>query len=410
MGGSRTVRLLFPNGGKERQTGGGIVKQIQEKSRFTGRILSYKNVNTARQWELDMARTAMILCLPLIHCINECTDEADLAGGIPYLFDTIIGGPFSAPMYMFAMGVGMVYTKDSNPMHHLMRGLKILLTGYLLNICRFLLPYLAGYALTGEKEKYMEPLLYKLLGNDILIFAGMAMMLMALLIRMEIPDAGLIVIGLGLSGMGTYFNGTDVKSPIGNIFLGYLIGTEDAAGLVVSDFPICNWLLFPFYGYVFGKVLKRVKDKDRFYLLLSAPALVFAVIYFAIGLYKKTGMFGEGQNCYYHMIFGDALASLALTIGRIGVYYYISIQIPEKAVKLCQGISRNITSIYCIHWVLVIVVTNLVLYIAGGTQELEPYRTVLLGCGISAVSVLTAHLYEMWKNKKRRWRRIEKAT
>lgn len=34
-----------------------------------------------------------------------------LESGIPYLFDTVIGGPFSAPMYLFAMGISMDYTR-----------------------------------------------------------------------------------------------------------------------------------------------------------------------------------------------------------------------------------------------------------------------------------------------------------
>ena len=103
------------------------------------KIFSDKPVNLDRQWELDLARSVIIFCLALIHCTIECTSDEGLVSGIPYLFDTIIGGPFSAPMYMFVMGIGMAYTKKNTPEHHFRRGLHIFVLGYILNICEILL-------------------------------------------------------------------------------------------------------------------------------------------------------------------------------------------------------------------------------------------------------------------------------
>ena len=74
-------------------------------------LLADKPVNTGRQTDLDIAKAQMVLMLPFIHCIIECTSDEGLCSGIPYLFDTIIGGPFSAPMYLFAMGIGIVYSR-----------------------------------------------------------------------------------------------------------------------------------------------------------------------------------------------------------------------------------------------------------------------------------------------------------
>ena len=119
------------------------------------KIFADKEINCGRQRELDLARSVIIFCLALIHCTIECTSDEGLTSGIPYLFDTIIGGPFSAPMYMFVMGIGMLYTRKNSPMQHLYRGAKILVAGYALNICRFLIPYLIGYAITGEYDKYI---------------------------------------------------------------------------------------------------------------------------------------------------------------------------------------------------------------------------------------------------------------
>ena len=357
------------------------------------KIFSNEQINTSRQREFDLARAVIIFCFALIHVTIECSTDEGLCSGIPYLFDTVIGGPFSAPMYMFVMGVGMCYTRKNSPMEHFVRGAKILAVGYILNICRFLIPYSIGYAITGDYGYYIEPLLYKVLGNDILIFAGLAMMIMALFVKLKLSNIVMLIIATVMCGFGTLLNGVDVGTPLGNIFLGYLIGTEDAAGMVLSDFPILNWLMFPICGYAFASVLKRVKDKNLFYLTFSLPALIIAIVYFTFGIYFERGMFGEGQNCYYHMIFSDVLASLCLTVGMVGVYHFIVKIIPKKLFYIAWSISENITPIYFTHWVLVSFVVNLWMYVIRGTTILTSWQIVGLGTLISIAAIVIAHFF-----------------
>ena len=371
--------------------------------RIRDKIFSDNEINIGRQKELDLARAFIIFCLALIHVTIECSSDEALTSGIPYLFDTVIGGPFSAPMYMFVMGIGMVYTAKNTPYKHFVRGLKIFILGYLLNICRFVIPYSIGYAITGEYATYIEPLIYKALGNDILIFGGIAMIVMALFIKLKLSNVVMLIIATIMCAFGTLLNGVDVGSPLGNIFLGYLIGTEDAAGMVLSDFPLLNWMMFPVCGYVFGSVLKKVKDKKLFYLTFSLPAIIIAIMYFTYGIYFEIGMFGEGQNCYYHMIFSDVLASLLLTIGLIGVYYGLLNVIPKWIENIAVSISGNITSVYCIHWVLVSFVVNVWMYIVRGTTLLTSPQIVALGSAISIASIVIAHYFTKWKGRLKKY-------
>lgn len=358
------------------------------------KIFSNELVNTSRQKELDLARAIIIFCFAIIHVIIECTTDEGLCSGIPYLFDTIIGGPFSAPMYMFIMGVGMCYTRKNSTMEHFVRGTKIFAVGYVLNVCRFLIPYSIGFWITGDYAYYIEPLLYKVFCNDILTFAGLAMMIMALFVKLKLSNVMMLIIATVMCGFGTFLNGVDVGAPLGNIFLGYLIGTEDAAGMVLSDFPVLNWMMFPVCGYVFGDLLKRVKDKKLFYLIFSFPVLIIAIVHFAWGIYFRKGMFGETQNCYYHMVFSDALASLCLTIGMIGVYYFIVKILPDKVFGIAQSISENITPIYFTHWVLVSVVVNLCMFVIRGTTILTPWQAVGLGTVISVAAIIIVHIFK----------------
>lgn len=356
-------------------------------------------VNYGRQREIDLAKCMAVLCLAIIHCIIECTPEEQLVSGIPYLFDTIIGGPLSAPVFMFAMGAGVVYQNNKSIKAGMQRGLRIIFIAYMLNIFRFLIPYLIGFGITGDREKYIEPLLYKVLCNDILLFAGLALLLIALFRKLKLKDWHMVVIALLASVAGTMLNGIDVNSALGNIFIGYLIGTEDLAGMVMSYFPLLNWLIFPVSGYVFGKRLLRLKDKNMFYGILSAICIPTAVLYYAIGIIYERGMFGEGQNCYYHLQFSDAIGAILSTLGVLGICHLLVQYLPEWVRRLSESISRNVNSIYCIHWIFVVYITNLGLYIRRGTQELPVGLTLLLGVAIEIASIFIANMW--WRIKKR---------
>lgn len=372
-----------------------MIKNFREK------VFSDSPINNGRQHELDLARAVVVFFLAYIHLTIECSTDEALGSGIPYLFDTIIGGSFSAPMYMFVMGVGMFYTTRSTPKDHFIRGAKILALSYVFNICRFLIPSLIGYGITGEAAKYLQPLPYKVLGNDILTFAGIAMMLMALLLALRTPKWVMLALAFATSALGTLLNGVDVKNDLGNIFLGYLIGTEDAAGNVLSDFPLLNWLIFPLVGYLFAGVLVRVKDKKAFYLSFTPVCAVFTAVYYIYGIKYGIGMFGEGQNCYYHMVFTDAIVSLTLTFGLIGIYYFLSLILPQWILRLSGEISQNITPVYCIHWVFVFVIADLVLYIARGSQILTSGQILLLGTVISIISIVIAHYFGKFMERRK---------
>lgn len=364
------------------------------------KIFSDEIVNSGRQPELDLAKAVLIFCLALVHCIIECTPKEQLAHGVPFLFDSVIGGPLGAPMFMFAMGFGMVYTRRRAPGDYARRGVRIGITGYALNICRFLFPFLAGYLLTGDLEKYIAPLPYRVFCNDMLQFAAIAMAVIALFVRLRLSNAAMLLISLGMSVLGTYLSGLDAGSPAGNIFLGYLIGTEDPAGMVFSDFPLLNWLIVPVSGYVFGAVLLHVKNKDLFYGILSTACVLICVIYFPPAIRGGWGMFGEGQNCYYHIVTTDVLVSIAAAIGILGIYHALAGHLPKTVLCRATEISRNINTVYCIHWVFVMWITNVVLYILRGTQELPVPVTLLLGTGISFVSIAAARFWSAYRQSR----------
>jgi len=369
------------------------------KNSLKNRIYADGEVNQDRQIELDLARAVVVICLALVHCTIECTPESGLVSGIPYLFDSIIGGPLSAPLLMFVMGVGIVYARRGKPKHFFLRGLRLVFANYLLNICRFLIPFLIGHEMTGDHERFISPLLYLVLENDVLMFAGLALMIMSLLLYYRVPDGMMLAGSFGLSLIATLIEGIDVGSPLGNILLGYLIGTEDAAGMVCSYFPVAHWLVVVVCGFWFGKRLRRMQDKALFYRIVSPVCLVITVVYFAVGIHNELGMFGEGQLCYYHLSTPDMMASICAVFAVLGPYDWLARRLPQKVLDLALEISRNINAVYCIHWVILSMIVNVVIYPQRGTPELPVGTMLLLGLCISITSIWLAHFWSQRKRK-----------
>ena len=371
------------------------MKQIKQ-------LLDKAEVNTGTQEEISSARALFVITVAQIHCFIECTSEEGLAHGIPYLFDTVIGGPFSAPMLMFAMGICIVYASHKKWQDLLKRGIRLFVLGFILNIARYTIPYLVGFGLTGNYEKYIEPLAYRTFGNDILQFAGLSLCVISLFMEFRLSDMSMLIIALICSVAGTLLNGIDAGETAVNIILGHLIGIEDADGMVMADFVLLNWLIVPVCGYLFGKRLRHVKDKKRLYQLISPICLLICAVYFSVGIIGSRGMFGEGQNCYYHITTPDVFICILLSLGMLGVHYFVMHHIPQQCAAVIDKISRELTSIYCIHWVFVVFITNIFLYIARGTQELSVFQIFLLAIGITVLSIWIA---DLWKQivKGKKW-------
>ena len=61
-------------------------------------------VNVGRQQEIDLARAIPVFFLPAVHTVIECTPVERIYDPIPFFFNIVIGQPFGAPMFIFAMG------------------------------------------------------------------------------------------------------------------------------------------------------------------------------------------------------------------------------------------------------------------------------------------------------------------
>jgi hypothetical protein len=86
----------------------------------------------------------------------------------------LVGGPFAAPVFMFTMGVGMVYSRNQEPRYLIVRGIKLLQLGFFVNIGEFFVPYFLTGNLMNDWKRFPIANGLLLFCIDILAFAGMA--------------------------------------------------------------------------------------------------------------------------------------------------------------------------------------------------------------------------------------------
>ena len=357
--------------------------------------------NTGRQFELDVFKFILIYRLAIVHVFVDGSPEAALDRlSIPYYFDSVVGGVIGPTRFMIMMGLGLAYTRHNSPNEVFRRGVKIWLTGFVLNIFRYLLPSLVGYGVTGDYENFMEPLAYLVFGNDILQFAGLAMMFMSLLLHLKLSIPKIFALSVGMSIVGTIFRSVDLHNNVLNVILGHFIGIETESGdpYIYSDFPLLIWFIFYAFGYLFGYYYQRLKNKDRFYNIVSPICLVIAVAFCAWEIVGGFGMMmGEGANVFYHMTTPEAFICIIACIGFLNIPYYISKIVPENLKRPIERVSRNVNTIYCIHWVIVFWIVDLLIYCINGSTIIPPIPAYLLGLAIIIVSIYLADVWSKFK-------------
>jgi hypothetical protein len=79
----------------------------------------------------------------------------------------------------------------------------------------------------------------------------------------------------------------------------------------------------------------------------------------------------------------------------LGVWYSVSECISARIMAFFTDVSSKITSFYCIHWVFVRTITNVILYIKNGTQVLPVWKTLVLSVCIILVTLV---LTDVWRN------------
>ena len=322
-------------------------------------------VNVGRQKELDWAKSFAIVAMICVHVYEQISvvDTEVVPTDAFRIILEFVAGPLAAPLFMFCMGVGIMYSKNTAPAQMVKRAFNLLRNGYLLSFFKGTLPTAIAIVLGFAVPWTLAESFFLV---SILQFAGMAFLTIALMRKMNISLPVMLVISLVLSVLGGQLSKLDFSGSWLQYLFGLFFETND-----VTTFPLFRWIFYPVFGMIFGYFLLRTTDKNRFYLRIFPIGILgtvaFSIIYTALGFDIRTMFMLSGRVYYSQSLLHHLFISLVI-MAALPVYYFLSVKIKaEPVTKAVSYLGKNLDVIYLTQWMIICYLQSF-LIIAGDVK------------------------------------------
>lgn len=314
-------------------------------------LFSEDLTNVGRQKEFDYIKLITIVVMVLIHMWEYCTNInlEVLPKGFFHNLLQFLAGPLGAPMFMVAMGIGVLYSKNSTPRALFKRGINLFVIAYVLNIFRFVIPY--TFFAIANRTFDMDTCLSVLLNGDILQFAGFSFMLIALFMHLNLSVLVINGIALFMQLVGFYLSRNCPIDTELKYVLGLFYKTQD------MSFPLLQWFIFPCFGMLFATFLRHAIDKDALYKALLKICGTLLIVYtFSLSLneYNVQYVYGLAEDVFYNQDFIKTLFTLlAIIVEIVTIYFLFCKREFAKLDKFAAFAGKNLNAIYIVQWLLV---------------------------------------------------------
>ncbi len=323
------------------------------------RYFAKEKVNAGRQPELDWLKAVCILMMIILHVYDDCGSEP---GGPLYGFFDYACTFLGAAAFMICMGIGMRYSRKQDAKSYVLRGFEILTVGQFLNLLRNALPNLIAWWATGKNIFIAQSLL--VLQADILTFAGLAFLLIALLKQLKASDECILAVGMVMNVLALPIHHF-LKLPENYLtgqFLGFFVLTDQAA-----FFPLMSYFVFVAFGYYIGSLYPRIADKRALsnrVLLVCVPVVV---IYYALRINVPFPFLPEfnSQEQYIMNPATDAVATCMVSLIALAAFSRFSERMGGKVPGFVKHISAHINQYYCVSNVFTFQMLTLLLAVTG---------------------------------------------
>ena len=300
-------------------------------------------VNVGRQRELDIAKGIFIIFMSFSHCIEILGWFFDpSASGSPswHDFDMVIKS--LAIVVITCMGISLCYSSKQSAGSLFRRAVGMLGTVALLELSRTILPCFIEWLIFRDLSSIRYA--YQFLSVDIFQFATMAFAVIALFKKMKLKPLTMVLIAAVFSVIGQLLQGVSTGSTVGDMAVGFLWHSYDAA-----YFPLLNWLIVPVIGYALGHAWLHLRDKDSFFKLITPISWIITVLYFVSMVLVGEWYYFSG-GCYCGIGLLDVIFMYAVFFAIAGTSFFVSRGLPRISHHL-ESMGIRISSIYCIHWV-----------------------------------------------------------
>ena len=324
---------------------------------MNSRFFAKEKINTGRQSELDLLKALCVVGMIFTHVFLDLGKDV-----LPSVIDDYLTEFFGASTFMISMGIGMCYMHRQSPASYLVRGFGLLTIGQFLNILRNALPNLIAWWATGKQFFIANSLL--VIQSDILTFAGLAFLVMALFKKCRLKNGAIL--------------GISVLMSLAALILWHVAPLPDSyllqqfmAFFVISDaeayFPLFCYFIFVAFGYFVGGYYPRIKDKkalaNRVMLVCFPLVLIYYICRFTMNMSYLPEL---GSDMQYNMKpTPDAIANCLFTLGFLALLAKFMEAVGGKLPAVVSHFSANINNYYCIHYMFVLPVQTILIATTG---------------------------------------------
>jgi len=335
---------------------------------------------------LDLTKTFILLVSMIgIHSFYDLTllDVADSSVGSVI---NVLSGSFGAPVFMFCMGLTLGFSRYQSPRDWLKRGFSLLTLGMLVNVLRWGTFAFDAYW-TNQPELYKGvALIYNV---DIMQFAGLAFMLLALLNYLRLNHWTILSIGVVLNLIGSLLEGHHTDSYVLNQFLGYFYPTPTCC-----CFPLLNWFIFVAAGNSLGALYRKTNDIGRFFRWMLPIGGIVTAVYLYLTIVVEVPMLRtlQGDWGLYWMNPYDALpTAFFIAPFMLGVFWLLGKLIPDSWMRVLSYPSRHINQVFCISWIWIMWTAHVFLFIPKATTNAA---FIIAWLSMIALTMLSIYTYE----------------
>lgn len=340
--------------------------------------------------ELDLTKTFIIIISMIgIHTMYELADF-EITGAASVL--NILATAWGAPVFMFCMGVALCFSHNATTVSWFRRGIYLFTIGMVLNVLRY--GPMAFTAHAANQPELMKGLA-QIFNVDILQFAGLSFMLLALCKKLKMNAWSILALSVQMNIIGTLLIGCNTSNYAVNQILGYFYHTPTC-----SCFTLLNWFIFVAAGNLFGKAYVECENKGKLYRYIIPICGVVAIVHQYLSITGGAPFFKTLQNDweFYSMATPDALCiAFGVAPFMLGIFYLIAKIIPKKWMDVLAYPSIHINQFYCISWVWI-------MWIAYFLYFIEPATTfasfVPRWIGIFALTTVTIVVYNKFLRTK----------
>ena len=306
-------------------------------------------MKVSRNTTVDMARGFTVLIMPGVHSVLYYGNQKTHHSWLGKLLGFLAEGP-GAQLFMFLMGASIALGRKKGIRAILAKSTHLMAQGLLLNILRLIVPFKLGLfpnnmvqeaGFSSSKHRLQK----MLLTGDILQCAALSYPITALIYRSRTP----LIIALLSAASVIFLSKKAWDKPERNFPAAYLLRLCTGKPPAVF-FPVLPWLSYPLAGLSWGILLGQQAARKHY----TRSAWMGCILIATGHILNKLEPLPL-KTSFYRLGPGGTLTHLGIVLLWLSLTHLMSKTIPWNAFfSLLVRLSKNITRIYTVQWIVVL--------------------------------------------------------